>query len=145
MTTPPPLQTVALTTVYGSLLLAVLADAGKTGAVSGEQTGLAGVRNLLWRLGDRCYAPITELRMLTAHRANLVADRTRTINRLRQQLVVVCPALERVAQLSQDRGRVVLLPRYQRPEAIRHSDFGLVTRVLTDAGVRNAAAVAAAA
>ena len=54
---------------------------------------------------------ITELRMLTAHRADLVADRTRTINRLRQQLMAVCPALERVAQLTQDRGWVVLLSR----------------------------------
>ena len=35
---------------------------------------------------------ITELRMLTAHRADLVADRTRTINRLHQQLMAVCPA-----------------------------------------------------
>lgn len=56
---------------------------------------------------------ITELRMLTARRAGLVADRTRTINRLHQQLIAVCPApLERVAQLTQDRGWVVLLSRY---------------------------------
>ena len=62
---------------------------------------------------------ITELRMLTGHRADLVADRTRTINRLRQQLGAVCPTLERAAQLTQDRGWVVLLARYQRPKAIR--------------------------
>jgi transposase len=88
---------------------------------------------------------ISELRMLTAHRADLVADRTRTINRLRQQLVAVCPALERVAQLTSDRGWVVLLAHYQRPKAIRQSGLSRLTRVLTDAGVRNAATIAAAA
>ncbi|GFG91052.1 hypothetical protein MBOU_30940 [Mycobacterium bourgelatii] len=76
---------------------------------------------------------ITELRMLTAHRTDLVADRTRTINRLRQQLVAVCPALERAAQLTQDRGWVVLLARYQRPKAIRQSGLSRLTRVLADA------------
>jgi hypothetical protein len=54
---------------------------------------------------------------LTTHRADLVADRTRTINRLPQQLIAVCPALERAAQLSSDRGWVVLLARYQAPES----------------------------
>ena len=83
--------------------------------------------------------------MLTAHRADLVADRTRTINRLRQQLAAVCPALERAAQLTQDRGWVVLLARYQRPKAIRHKGLSRLTRVLADAGVRNAATIAAAA
>ena len=88
---------------------------------------------------------ITELRMLTAHRADLVADRTRTINRLRQQLVAVCPALERVAQLTQDRGWVVLLSRYQRPKAIRQSGVTRLMKILTDAGLRNAHTIADAA
>jgi transposase len=38
---------------------------------------------------------ITELRMLVARRQDLVADRTRTVNRLRDQLLALCPALER--------------------------------------------------
>ncbi len=88
---------------------------------------------------------ITELRMLTAHRADLVADRTRTINRLRQQFMAVCPALERVAQLTQDRGWVVLLSRYQRPKAIRQSGRSGITKTLTEAGVRNASTIAKAA
>ncbi len=88
---------------------------------------------------------IAELRMLTAHRADLVADRTRTINRLHQQLVALCPALERVAQLRSDRGWVVLLARYQRPKAIRQSGVSRLSRMLTDAGVRNAAMIASAA
>ncbi|KBZ57166.1 hypothetical protein K875_05684 [Mycobacterium [tuberculosis] TKK-01-0051] len=88
---------------------------------------------------------VTELRMLPAHRADLVADRTRTINRLRQQLIAVCPALERVAELSSDRGWAVFLSRYQRPKAIRQSGVSRLTKVLADAGVRNASTIAAAA
>ena len=145
--------TVDLTTVYATLLLTVLADAGKSVRyLAGRQVWQASVT---YRGGEaktdakdaRVIADqsrmrgtdlpvlhpdddlITELRMLTGHRADLVADRTRTINRLRQQLVAVCPALERVAQLTHDRGWVVLLSRYQRPKAIRQSG---ITRLTPD-------------
>lgn len=161
--------TVDLTTVYASLLLTVLADAGRSVRyLSGRQVWQA---SGTYRGGEgktdakdaRVIADqsrmrgsdlpvlhpdddlITELRMLTAHRAGLVADRTRTINRLRHQLVAVCPALERAAQLTQDRGWVVLLARYQRPKAIRQSGVSRLTRILADAGIRNAATIAAAA
>ena len=43
------------------------------------------------RLGEPM---VLELRMLTTHRADLAADRTRAINRLRGRLVGICPALE---------------------------------------------------
>jgi hypothetical protein len=43
---------------------------------------------------------ITELRMLTARRADLVADRTRAINRLRAVMLEVSPALEGGVQSS---------------------------------------------
>jgi hypothetical protein len=56
-----------------------------------------------------------ELRLLCGRRADLVADRTRTINRLRQQLTGLCPALERAACLAGQRGWLVLLARWQRP------------------------------
>jgi transposase len=161
--------TVDLTTVYAALLLTVLADAGtsvrylagrqvwqastayrggeaktdaKDARIIADQSRMRGAELPVLHPDDEL---ISELRMLTAHRADLVADRTRTINRLRQQLVAVCPALERVAQLTSDRGWVVLLARYQRPKAIRQSGLSRLTRVLTDAGVRNAATVAAAA
>jgi transposase len=161
--------TVDLTTVYASLLLTVLADAGKSvrylagravwqastiyrggeaktdakdARVIADQSRMRGDDLPVLHPDDDL---IAELRMLTAHRADLVADRTRTINRLRQQLVAVCPALERAAQLSSDRGWVVLLSRYQRPKAIRQSGVSRLTRILADAGVRNAAAIAAAA
>jgi transposase len=161
--------TVDLTTVYATLLLTVLADAGKSvrylagrqvwqasttyrggeaktdakdARVIADQSRMRGTDLPVLHPDDDL---ISELRMLTGHRADLVADRTRTINRLRQQLVAVCPALERVAQLTSDRGWVVLLARYQRPKAIRQSGLSRLTRVLTDAGVRNAAAIAASA
>ena len=139
--------TVDLTTVYAALLLTVLADAGKTVRyLAGKAVWQA---SAVYRGGEaktdakdaRVIADqarmreadlpalhpdddlISELRMLTAHRADLVADRTRTINRLRQQLVAVCPALERAAQLTQDRGWVVLLARYQRPKRFGKAVF----------------------
>jgi transposase len=160
--------TVDLTTVYAALLLTVLADAGKPvrylagravwqasatyrggeaktdakdARVIADQSRMRGQDLPVLHPDDDL---ISELRMLTGHRADLVADRTRTINRLRQQLVAVCPALERAAQLTQDRGWVVLLARYQRPKAIRQS-VSRLTKVLADAGVRNAASIATAA
>jgi len=161
--------TVDLTTVYASLLLTVLADAGKSvrylagravwqasgtyrggeaktdakdARVIADQSRMRGTDLPVLHPHDDL---ITELRMLTAHRADLVADRTRTLNRLRQQLVAVCPALERVAKLAQDRGWVVLLSRYQRPKAIRQSGLSRITKTLTEAGVRNASTIAEAA
>ncbi|BBX11664.1 IS110 family transposase [Mycobacterium novum] len=161
--------TVDLTTVYAALLLTVLADAGKPvrylagravwqasavyrggegktdakdARVIADQSRMRGTDLPVLHPDD---VLITELQMLTAHRADLVADRTRTINRLRQQLIAVCPALERAAQLTQDRGWVVLLTRYQRPKAIRQSGVSRLTKMLGDAGVRNAATIAAAA
>src|SRR3954469_7861592 len=160
---------VDLTTVYASLMLTVLADAGKSvrylagravwqasgtyrggeaktdakdARVIADQSRMRGTDLPVLHPHDDL---ITELRMLTAHRADLVADRTRTINQLRQQLMAVCPALERVAQLTQDRGWVVLFSRYQRPKAIRQSGLSRITKTLTEAGVRNASTIAEAA
>lgn len=161
--------TVDLTTVYAALLLTVLAAAdtqvrylagravwqpsavyrggetktdAKDARVIADQSRMRGADLPVLTPDDDL---ITELRMLTAHRADLVADRTRTINRLRQQLVAVCPALERVAALTADRGWVVLLSRYQRPKTIRNSGVSRLTKILTDAGVRNAASITEAA
>ena len=114
----------------------------KDARVIADQSRMRGSDLPMLHPGDEL---ITELRMLTAHRADLAVDRTRTINRLRQQLVAVCPALERAAQLTQERGWVALLARYQRPKAIRQSGVSQLTRILADAGVRNAATIAASA
>ena len=100
-----------------ALLLALLAVAGAevvyvpgrvvnrmTGAYRGEGktdakdarviADLARMRSDLAPLapGDEL---VTELRMLTARRTDLVADRTRAINRLRAAMLEVSPALER--------------------------------------------------
>lgn len=90
---------------------------------------------------------VVELRMLTTRRADLVADRTRALNRLRQHLTAVCPALERAANPTGQRAWVLLLARYQRPKAIRRAGVTRLTGVLTGLGVRDrtAATVAQAA
>lgn len=161
--------TVDLTTVYAALLLTVLADAGKTvryltgravwqastvyrgGKAKTDAKDARGIADQSRMRGEDLplLHPdddlISELRMLTAHRAYLVTDRTRKINRLRQALVAVCPALECVAQLTQDRGWIVLLSRYQRPKAIRQIGVSRLATVLAGAGVRNAATIATAA
>ena len=166
---PQVCWTVDLTMTYATLLLTVLADVGKAvrylagrgvwqastvyrggesktdakdARVIADQSRMRGADLPVLHPDDDL---VTELRMLTAHRADLVADRTRTINRLRQQLIAVCPALERVADLSSDRGWAALLSRYQRPKAIRQSGISRLTKILTDAGVRNASTIATAA
>lgn len=60
---------------------------------------------------------IAELRMLTAHRADIAADRTRAINRLRIQLLGTFPALERVVDFT-NRGPLVLISGFQTPDAL---------------------------
>ncbi|MGW0552584.1 IS110 family transposase [Streptomyces altiplanensis] len=67
------------------------------------------------RVGDET---VTDLRILTNRRLDLVADRTRTINRLRAQLNGIFPALERVLDLN-NTGPLILLSGYQTPVAIR--------------------------
>ncbi|WP_326757522.1 IS110 family transposase [Streptomyces phaeochromogenes] len=59
-----------------------------------------------------------ELGLLTARRKDLVADRTRAINRLRGLLNGIFPALERVLDF-RTKGALVLLTGYQTPAAIR--------------------------
>ena len=60
-----------------------------------------------------------DLRLLTARRADLVADRTRSINRLRATLLEVFPALERAFDYSKSKAALTLLTGYQNPDAIR--------------------------
>jgi transposase len=61
-----------------------------------------------------------ELRILTSRRADLNADRTRRINRLRGQLTSIFPALERVLDLG-NAGPLILLTGYQTPAALRRT------------------------
>lgn len=87
---------------------------------------------------------ITELRMLTAHRADLAADRTRAINRLRIQLLAIFPALERVLDFT-NRGPVVLATGFQTPAALASIEQDDLERWLRQHKVRHAAKLASTA
>lgn len=63
---------------------------------------------------------VAELRMLVARRGDLVADRTRAVNRLREQLLAICPALERALDVT-NKGPLVLLTGFCTPDAIRRA------------------------
>ncbi|WP_326795825.1 IS110 family transposase [Streptomyces sp. NBC_01808] len=86
-----------------------------------------------------------DLALLTAHRADLVADRVRMINRLRDMLTGVFPALERAFDYSAHKGALVLLTGYQTPAAIRRRGRARLTAWLANRSVRGADAVAATA
>lgn len=86
---------------------------------------------------------ITELRMLVARRRDLIADRTRIINRLRDQLLGLCPALERVLELTY-KGPLILLSGFQTPAALREMGTDRLASWLREHGVRKGAAALAA-
>lgn len=86
-----------------------------------------------------------DLALLTAHRSDLVADRVRMINRLRDVLTGVFPALERAFDYSSQKGALVLLTGYQTPAAIRRRGRARLTAWLANRSVRGADAVAATA
>lgn len=85
-----------------------------------------------------------ELRVLTGRRSDLVADRTRALNRLRASLTSIFPALERALDLS-NLGPLVLLTRYQTPAALRRVGTRRLTTWLSNRKVRGARALAEAA
>ncbi len=86
-----------------------------------------------------------DLALLTAHRSDLVADRVRMINRLRDVLTGVFPALERAFDYSNHKGALVLLTGYQTPAAIRRRGRARLTAWLANRSVRGADTVAATA
>ncbi|WP_370467090.1 IS110 family transposase [Streptomyces sp. 5-10] len=86
-----------------------------------------------------------DLALLTAHRADLVADRVRMINRPRDVLTCVFPTLERAFDYSSQKGALVLLTGYQTPAAIRRRGRARLTAWLANRSVQGADAVAATA
>lgn len=80
---------------------------------------------------------LAELRMLTAHRADLAADRTRTINRLRIRLLGIFPALERALDFT-NRGPLVLISQFQTPAALIATGREELERWLRERKVRHA-------
>nr|MDT0664059.1 IS110 family transposase [Micromonospora sp. DSM 115978] len=86
-----------------------------------------------------------DLALLTAYRADLVADRVRLVNRLRDVLTGIFPALERAFDYSNHKGALVLLTGYQTPAALRRRGRARLTAWLANRGVRGADGVAATA
>lgn len=85
---------------------------------------------------------IIELRLLTERRVDLVAERTRTVNRLRSLLTSMFPALERRLDLG-TRGALLLLTGYQAPAALRRTGRRRLTTWLRNRKVHGAEALAA--
>ena len=86
-----------------------------------------------------------DLRILTARRSDLVADRTRAINRLRAQLLEYFPALERAFDYSASKAALILLTGYQTPDGIRRAGTARLAAWLRKRKARNASAIAATA
>lgn len=86
---------------------------------------------------------VRTLGVLTGHRADLVADRVRMINRVRDLLTSVFPALEREFDFASCKGALVLLTGYATPEAIRRMGEARLSRWLRQRRVRGYADVAA--
>ncbi|WP_067431535.1 IS110 family RNA-guided transposase [Nocardioides jensenii] len=88
---------------------------------------------------------VAELRLLVTHRTDLVADRVRMVNRLRDVLSGYFPALERAFDYAHSRGALVLLSGYQTPAAIRRIGQSRLQAWLVKRKVRSAAQIAAGA
>jgi transposase len=84
---------------------------------------------------------LTELKLLVAHRRDLVLDQARAVVRLRDALLALFPGLERVLDLK-TRGPLVLVSRYQTPDAVRRAGRARVEAYLKRQGVRNASKLA---
>jgi transposase len=84
---------------------------------------------------------VVELQLLVARRRDLVADRVRTINRLREQLLGIFPALERCLDMTR-KGPLSLLTKYQRPAKIREAGAEQIRAWLLSQKARRTAALA---
>ncbi|MFI1582811.1 IS110 family transposase [Embleya sp. NPDC020630] len=83
-----------------------------------------------------------DLKILTARRMDLAADRTRAVNRLRAQLLEFFPALERAFDYSNSKAALLLLTGYQTPAALRRIGRTRLTAWLGNRKVRTPARVA---
>lgn len=86
-----------------------------------------------------------ELRILSSRRTDLVADRTRAINRLRAQLLEYFPALERAFDYSANKAALILLTGYPTPDSLRRAGVARLAAWLRKRKARNADGIAAAA
>jgi transposase len=86
---------------------------------------------------------VRNLAVLTGHRADLVADRVRMINRLRDLMTSVFPSLEQAFDYSAHKGALVLLTGYASPDRIRRIGQTRLADWLRNRSVRGSAEVAA--
>ena len=86
---------------------------------------------------------IANLAVLTGHRCDLIADRVRMINRLRDLMTSVFPSLERQFDFSNCKGALVLLTGYSSPERIRRLGQTRLSAWLRQRKVRDYSGVAA--
>lgn len=86
---------------------------------------------------------VRNLAVLTGYRADLIADRVRMINRLRDLLTSVFPSLERAFDYSSHKGALVLLTGYASPGRIRRIGQTRLADWLRNRSVRGSADVAA--
>lgn len=84
---------------------------------------------------------LAELKLLVAHRRDLVLDQARAVVRLRDALLALFPGLERVLDL-RTRGPLVLVSRYRTPKAVRRAGRKRIEAFLKRRGVRNASKLA---
>lgn len=84
---------------------------------------------------------LAELQLLLARRRDLVADQTRSINRLRYTLMSLFPALERALDMNK-RGALTLVSHYQTPAAIRRMGSSRLANFLKKREVKGAQALA---
>ncbi|MFF3919195.1 IS110 family transposase [Streptomyces sp. NPDC001852] len=86
-----------------------------------------------------------DLKILTARRYDLAADRTRAVNRMREQLLEYFPALERTFDYAASKAALILLTGYQTPADLRRVGPSRLATWLKNRKVRGAQAVADAA
>lgn len=84
---------------------------------------------------------LAELQLLLARRRDLIADRTRCVNRLRDVLLSLFPALERALDLN-GKGALILVRHYQTPGAIRRMGQRRLAAFLKNRGVKGAEEIA---
>lgn len=84
---------------------------------------------------------LAELKLLVAHRRDLVLDQARAIVRLREALVSLFPGLERALDF-RTFGPLVLVLRYQTPQSVRRAGRKRIEAYLGSRGVRNASRLA---
>src|SRR5215211_3068292 len=89
----------------------------------------------------RMRSNLAELQLLLARRRDLIADQTRSINRLRDVLLSLFPALERALDLN-SKGALILVRHYQSPRAIRRVGLSRLARFLKNRGVKGAEDIA---